>query len=407
MIRRRMMTVSSVYPQHSSVEDGRLSIGGCDAVALAREFGTPAYVVAEDDLHARAEEFTGGFDGRIVYASKAFPCTAALRLFADAGLSVDVASGGELHLALSAGFDPARIVLHGNAKSEQELAMAVEAGVGLIVLDGSDVTKLEALGVRRQRCLIRVVPGVEAETHEGIMTGHEGSKFGLLPEEAAWLIADPPPSVDIVGLHFHLGSQLFDAEPFAEAVQTLKGLGEFGVYNLGGGMAVGYTRDEEPPSPAEWVSTLVSIARDAFGDHIELLLEPGRALVANAGVTLYSVTDVKRGFVAVDGGMSDNLRPMLYGARYEARLADRDGEGERYAVVGKHCESTDVLIPSALLPDPQPGDILVTPATGAYGHAMANNYNGIPRPPVVFCKDGDARVVVRRETYEDLTARDA
>jgi diaminopimelate decarboxylase len=400
-----MMTLSSVYPQASSVEDGRLAIGGCDAVALAREFGTPAYVVAEDDLRARARAVMGASDARVVYASKAFPCTAALRVFAEEGLGVDVASGGELHLALHAGFDPADVVLHGNAKSEAELRAAVDAGVGLIVIDGSDAETLERIGARGQRCLIRVVPGVEADTHAGILTGHATSKFGLTPAEAAALIADAP--VDIVGLHFHLGSQLFDLEPFAAAVATLKELGEFGVYDLGGGLAVGYTSDEEPPDPAEWARGVSEIARDAFGDDIDLLLEPGRALVANAGVTLYTVQDVKREFVAVDGGMSDNLRPMLYGARYEASIADRVGApGERYQVVGKHCESSDVIVADAALPDPRPGDVLVTPVTGAYGHAMANNYNGIPRPPVIFCADGDARVVVRRETFDDLTARD-
>jgi diaminopimelate decarboxylase len=397
-----MMTVASVYPQHSSVADGRLSIGGCDAVELAREFGTPAYVVAEDDLRARAREFADG-PAQIVYASKAFPCTAALRVFAEEGLWVDVASGGELHLALGAGFDPAKIVLHGNAKSADELRMAVEAGVGLIVLDGSDAQKLTELDVRGQRCLVRVVPGVETDTHAGIQTGHHESKFGLLPDEAARLIAEAPAAVDIVGLHVHLGSQLFDSAPFSDAVQTLRTLGEFGVYNLGGGMAVPYTPDDDAPSPREWVRTLAGL----FDDDVELLLEPGRALVANAGVTLYSVTDVKRGFVAVDGGMSDNLRPMLYGAPYQARLADREGDGDRYAVVGKHCESTDVLVGDVELPRPAVGDVLVTPATGAYGHAMANNYNGIPRPPVVFVRDGEARVVVRRETYADLVRRDA
>ena len=400
-----MMTVSSVYPQHSSTDDGRLSIGGCDAVALAEEFGTPAYVVAEDDLRARARAFADG-PARIVYASKAFPCTAALRIFAEEGLSVDVASGGELHLALTAGFDPERIVMHGNAKSRAELAAAVEAGVGLIVIDGSDAVKLTELGVRGQRCLVRVVPGVETDTHAGIMTGQATSKFGLLPEEAAALIADPPASVDIVGLHFHLGSQLFTPYPFADAVRTLEGLPRFSVYDLGGGMAVNYTVGDRAPDPAEWVRAIADVAHDSLGDDIELLLEPGRALVANAGVTLYSVIDVKRGFVAVDGGMSDNLRPMLYDARYEARLADREGDGARYAVVGKHCESTDVLLSDVTLPRPAAGDVLVTPVTGAYGHAMANNYNGIPRPPVVFCRDGEARLVVRRETYDDLTVRD-
>jgi len=427
MIRRRMMTVSSVYPRHSSVDDGRLSVGGCDAVELAREFGTPAYVVAEDDLRDRARAFRDALaaahdgPGSIVYASKAFPCSAALRLFADEGLGVDVASGGELHLALKAGFDPARIVLHGNAKSSAELAAGVIAGVGLIVIDGADAERLERIvpAGRRQRCLIRVVPGVEADTHESIMTGHAGSKFGLLPEEAAAVIARPRERIEIAGLHFHLGSQIFDGAPFAAAARTLAGLGSFPIYDLGGGMAVAYSRADRPPAPADWVRAVADAAHDALGSDCELLLEPGRALVANAGVTLYTVEDVKRSFVAVDGGMSDNLRPMLYGAVYEAEIADRvvtspvgansrapDGE-TLFQVVGKHCESTDVLVRDAWLRDPLPGDVLVTPATGAYGHAMANNYNGIPRPPVVFCQDGEARVVVRRETFEDLTARDA
>ncbi len=410
-----MMTVSSVYPQHSSVEAGRLSVGGCDAVALAREFGTPAYVVAEEDLRERARAFTDALaaahdgPGAIVYASKAFSCSAALRVFAEEGLGVDCASGGELHLALRAGFDPARIVVHGNAKSTAELRAAVEAGVGLIVLDGADPDRLREIvpAGSRQRCLLRVNPGVEADTHESIMTGHSGSKFGYLPSEAAALLAAGHDRLDIVGLHYHLGSQIFDGTPFRAAAQTLAELGEFGVYDLGGGMAVGYTRADEPPQAADWVRAVADAAHDALGSDIELLLEPGRALVANAGVTLYSVEDVKRGFVAVDGGMSDNLRPMLYGAAYEAEIADRVGDGDAYAVVGKHCESTDVLIPRASLKDPRRGDVLVTPVTGAYGHAMANNYNGIARPPVVFCAGGEARVVVRRETHADLTARDA
>ncbi len=230
-------------------------------------------MVAEDDLRARAAEFADG-PARIVYASKAFPCTAALRIFAEAGLMVDVASGGELHLALEAGFEPGDVVMHGNAKSHAELQAAVEAGVGLIVLDGSDAEKLTELGVRGQRCLVRVVPGVEADTHAGIMTGQEGSKFGLDPEAAAKLIADPPDSVDIVGLHFHLGSQLFDAEPFVRAVETLAGLGEFAVYDLGGGMAAGYTVDQEPPSPRDWVRAVADVAYGQLGDDIELMLEP-------------------------------------------------------------------------------------------------------------------------------------
>src|SRR3954464_1993746 len=334
------MTVRSVYPQHSAVEDGRLLIGGCDAAELAREFGTPAYVVAEDDLRDQARAFKAALaeahdgPGEVVFASKAFPVTAVLRLFAEEGLGVDVASGGELHLALNAGFDPDKIVLHGNAKSQAELRMAVEAGVGLIVLDGADPDRLEA-GVpagRRQRCLVRVTPGVNVDTHEAIMTGHSGSKFGYPPHTAADIAHRNWERLEIAGFHVHLGSHVFDLAPFRAALGTLAGLGDFGIFDLGGGMAVGYTHHDRPPTPAEWVGELVDIAHELLGRGRRLLIEPGRALVATAGVTLYTVEDVKHiggtehaglSFVAVDGGMSDNMRPMLYGAVYEADIADR------------------------------------------------------------------------------------
>ena len=403
-----------MYPQHSAVDGGRLQIGGCDALELAREFGTPAYVVAEDDLRARARAFAGalrehhGGRGEVVYASKACPCTAVLRVFAEEGLGCDVASGGELHLALRAGFAPERLYLHGNAKSEAELAMALDAGVGTVVLDNDDdAERLLALG-GGPRLLLRVVPGVDADTHEAILTGQAGSKFGMAPA-AARALAE---RVGAAGLHMHIGSQLHSLDPFRRAIAALAEVGEFGVYDLGGGLGVPYVPEDEVIAPADWVAGVVGAAHERLGADRELVLEPGRALVANAGVTLYRVESVKEGvagehIVAVDGGMSDNLRPMLYGASYAAAVADRMGDGGRACtVVGKHCESGDVLVRDALLPDPRPGDVLVTPVTGAYGHAMANNYNGIPRPPVIFCSGGDARAVVRRETYEDLHARD-
>jgi diaminopimelate decarboxylase len=425
MIRRRMMTTRSVYPQDSQVSDGRLAIGGCDVLEIAQEFGTPAYVYAEHDLRSRAREFTEALaaahsgPGEVLFASKAFPCTAALRIFAEEGLSVDVASGGELHLALNAGFAPERILMHGNAKSEAELKMAVDAGVGTIVLDGADPERLERLipEGRRQRVLIRVTPGVAADTHEAIMTGHAESKFGYAPATANAIARREWARLDVAGLHVHLGSQIFDHSPFRAALATLAGLGRFETYNLGGGMAVAYTHHDRPPDVTDWVASLVDVAHDLLDETAKLVIEPGRALVAGAGVTLYTVEDVKRrgaaeggpglNFVAVDGGMSDNLRPMLYGAVYEADVAGRLGEeGEPYTVVGKHCESGDVLIRGANLPDPVIGDVLVMPVTGAYGYSMASNYNGVTRPPVVFCADGDARLVVRRETYDDLTSRD-
>jgi diaminopimelate decarboxylase len=406
-----------VYPRDSTVADGVLSVGGCDARELAREFGTPAYVVAEADLRAAARAFTAALadahhgPGEVVFASKAFPCTAVLRVFAEEGLGCDVASGGELHLALRAGFAPDRLYLHGNAKSDAELTFALEAGVGTVVLDNEpEADRLAALGggVGENRILLRVVPGVDADTHEHILTGQAGSKFGMAPDTARALAG----RIDVAGLHMHIGSQLRSLEPYRRAVAALAAIGDFDVYDLGGGLAVRYVEGEQVPGPEEWVRSVVAAAHAELGSAKSLVLEPGRALVANAGVTLYRIESVKPGvagerIVAVDGGMSDNLRPMLYGAAYEAAVADRMGAGgDVCTVVGKHCESGDVLVRDVRLPDPRPGDVLVTPVTGAYGHAMANNYNGVPRPPVIFCSDGDARVVVRRETYEDLHGRD-
>jgi diaminopimelate decarboxylase len=414
--------LSHVYPLGSRInEAGRLEVGGCDLVELARECGTPAYVVAEDDLRARARAFREalaarhGEDGEVVFASKAFSCTAAYRLFAEAGLACDVASGGELHMALQGGFAPERIYLHGNAKSERELREALDAGVGHVVVDGfDDIDRLEALVPTGagQRVLVRVTPGVKPSTHDFISTGQLDSKFGLGLDDARAAIERLRGSdrLELVGLHMHIGSQIFELGSFRKAIEAIAHLGDFPVYDLGGGLGVAYTAEDEPPSIEAYVEAKVAAAHEVLGEGKRLVIEPGRALVANAGVTVYSVQTVKRGvstYVAVDGGMSDNLRPMLYGAVYEATIADRVGPGgELCRVAGKHCESSDVLIHDVHLHEPRPGDVLVTPATGAYGHAMANNYNGIPRPPVIFCRDGDARVVVRRETYDDLVARD-
>jgi diaminopimelate decarboxylase len=414
------LATSKLYPADSRVADGRLHVGGCDAIALAREHGTPVYVVAEDDLRARARELTAALaehhdgPGELVYASKAFPSTAVLRVFAEEGLGCDVASGGELHLALRVGFDPERLYMHGNAKSDDELRMALAAGVGMIVVDHpGEAERLDALATRPQRVLLRVTPGVDADTHEAILTGQAGSKFGMPPAQARELAARSWDHLEVAGLHMHIGSQITELDPWRRAIAALAGVGEFDVYDLGGGLGVPYTRDDRAVDARAWVAALVEAAHHELGPGRTLVLEPGRALVANAGLTLYTVVAVKPGaagelLVAVDGGMSDNLRPMMYGAAYEADLADRIGAagGVACQVVGKHCESGDVLVRDAVLPDPRPGDVLAIPVTGAYGYAMANNYNGVPRPPVVFCSGGQARVVVRRETYEDLHARD-
>jgi len=427
--------LSDVFPLGSRLnERGRLEVGGCDTIELAGEFGTPAYVVAEDDLRARARTFIQAGrqaphdDFHVVFASKAFPCTAVLGLLAQEGLWCDVASGGELHLALAAGFSPERIVMHGNAKSEAELRMALSHRVGLIVVDNFDeIDRLERLllegavayaasrdaAVGGQPVLVRVAPGVQGQTHEKISTGQADSKFGFAIAQAGQALARVAgiEGLALRGLHAHIGSQLLDLEPFRREAAELEKLGDFPVWNLGGGLGVRYT-EQQPPPPTieEYVGAVLEAAHaHGMGPGRRLLIEPGRALSANAGVTLYTVESVKRNvsrWVAVDGGMSDNLRPMLYGALYEAHVADRFGGVEECVLAGKHCESGDVIVRDARLDDPKAGDVIVTPATGAYGYAMANNYNGVPRPPVIFCRGGDARVVARRESFADLTARD-
>jgi diaminopimelate decarboxylase len=421
-------SLSRVFPLGSRLnERGRLEVGGCDAIELAREFGTPAYVVAEDDLRTRARAFlqagrdAGHGDFHVVFASKAFPCAAVLGLFAQEALWCDVASGGELHLALAAGFAPQRVVLHGNAKSQAELRMALQAGIGLIVIDNFDeIDRLARLLAEEgpapsgaQAVLVRVTPDVAGDTHEKISTGQADSKFGFAMADAgeAFARVSEVAGLSLQGVHAHIGSQLLDLEPFRRLAAELSTLGDFPVWDLGGGLGVQYTEDQPaPPGLEDYVGAILGAAREhGIGSEARVLVEPGRALSANSCVTLYSVESVKQNvsrWVAVDGGMSDNLRPMLYGARYEAHVADRFGGHTLCHVAGKHCESGDVIVRGALLDDPRPGDVIVTPATGAYGFSMANNYNGVPRPPVIFCKDGDARVVVRRESFEDLTSRD-
>src|SRR5215211_603918 len=413
----------TVYPEAASVHDGRLAIGGCDVLELAREFGTPAYVVAEDDLRARAREFMRAMAahhagrGRVLFAAKAFPCTAVLRVFAEEGLGVDVASAGELHLAFRSGFDPGRIVLHGNAKSLAELRAAVEHRLVVAIDNLDELERLgELAGDGLQPLLLRVVPEVHTDTHHAVATGHADQKFGLTIEEAVAALDRIGAGgwADVRGVHAHIGSQLFDLAPYREAVAAIAELGPFPVYDLGGGLAAAYTAEHRPPTVDEWVAGVTGAAHEALdAREAELWIEPGRALVANAGVTLYTVESVKRRastWVAVDGGMSDNLRPMLYGAPYTADVADRLGSeaepGERCHLAGKHCESGDVIAWGVRLREPRAGDVVVTPATGAYGHALANNYNGVPRPPVILCAGGEARVAVRRETLEDLVARD-
>jgi diaminopimelate decarboxylase len=413
--------------------DGRLAIGGCDLTALADELGTPLYVYDEAELRARCREYSAGFPGGVAYASKAFLCLAMARLVEEEGLDLDVASGGELHVALAAGFPPARIQLHGNNKSVDELRRALEIGVGRIIVDSDmELDRIDALvrdeGLTPPSVLLRVNPGVDAHTHEYLATGAVDSKFGLpllddLAFGAVRRIADSG-TATFGGLHAHIGSQIFRREGFAAALHRLAALvmrieKELGLdveeLNLGGGLGVRYVGGDAAPSIVQHAALvhedLGAALRDAgVAAAPRLTTEPGRSIAAPAGVTLYRVGTVKtipdlRTYVSVDGGMSDNLRPALYGAAYEAFvparvLADRD---ELVTIAGKHCEQGDLLVRDAEVPhDLAPGDVLCTPVTGAYSHSMASNYNRLPRPAVVFVRDGHARVVVRRETPDDL-----
>jgi diaminopimelate decarboxylase len=412
----------SLLPATARVDDaGRLRVGDVDLVDLAAEFGTPAFVYDEADLRGRAQEAVRSWPGGAAYASKAFLCTAMARLVAEEGMNIDVATGGELHVALEAGFDPARIVMHGNNKSEAELARALEVGVGRLVVDSFDeIDRLAAIGARGD-VLLRVTPGVEAHTHEYVMTGQEDSKFGFsiasgAAAAAVERLAALP--VRLAGVHAHIGSQIFLLHSYEKEIEALAGFVDgldVEELNVGGGLGVAYVEGEAAPTITEWAAT-VRAACDAAGlpAGINLTAEPGRSIAATAGITLYTVGTIKdlpgiRTYVSVDGGMSDNPRPVLYGSGYETFLPRATTAHRPLAatLVGKHCESGDLIVRNAALPaDLAVGDVLATPVTGAYGHSMASNYNKVPRPPVVFVKDGDARVVVRRETFDDLLRLD-
>ena len=403
---------------------GNTAVGGCDLVDLANQWGTPLFVYDEDHLRSRCREAVAAFGGGVAYASKAFLCSAMARLAHEEGLQLDVATGGELFLARRAGVPGNRLVLHGNNKSDAELAMAVDEGVGRIVIDSFDeLDRLEALhsatGVA-PRVLLRVTPGVEVHTHEFIATGQDDSKFGFTVKgglaDSAVRRASASTAVDLVGLHAHIGSQVFDVEPFARAIDVLAAFAapyDLPELSVGGGLGVPYVEGESAPTIGEWADAIHKACVRA-GVTSEVTAEPGRAIVAAAAITLYRVGTIKdlpglRTYVAVDGGMSDNPRPVLYGSGYETFLP-RAGDAARprvVRVVGKHCESGDVLVQDGAVPtDLAVGDVLATPVTGAYGYSMGSNYNQVLRPAVVFVSEGQARLVVARETYEDLARRD-
>lgn len=411
----------SLLPSNATIDDGRLSIGGCDAIGLVEEYGSPLFAYDEGHLEAQCAAAVRAFPDGVVYATKAFLCGAMAQLAHRAGMGLDVSTGGELEVALRAGVPPERLVMHGNNKSSHELRRAVEAQVGRIVVDSFDeLDRLEALADRPVPVLIRITPGVEAHTHEFVATGHDDTKFGFTVStgdaEHAIRRASESPLVDLVGLHAHIGSQVFSTESLrksAEVIGSMAAPHHLEELSVGGGLGVAYVEGESAPTIDEWAAAVTEGCRSAGVDS-RIVAEPGRSIVAQAAVTLYEVGTIKdipgvRTYVAVDGGMSDNPRPVLYGSGYETFLA-RSADAERpkpVRVVGKHCETGDVLINHGWVPeDLRVGDILATPVTGAYGHSMGSNYNKVLRPAVVFCKDGAARLVVRRETYDDLMATD-
>ncbi|MBZ4320273.1 diaminopimelate decarboxylase [Streptomyces huiliensis] len=418
-------------------EDGVVTVGGLDVKRLAEEFGTPAYFLDEDDFRARCRAWREAFgpDADVFYAGKAFLSRAVVRWLTEEGLNLDVCSGGELATALDAGMPADRIALHGNNKSVEEITRAVEAGVGRIVVDSfQEIARVAHIAQRagkRQRVQIRVTVGVEAHTHEFIATAHEDQKFGL--PLAGGLAAEAVrralklDGLELIGIHSHIGSQIFDTSGFEVAAHRVVGLlreirDEHGVelpeIDLGGGLGIAYTPDDDPREPHEIATALRAIVeRECAAAGLaapRLSVEPGRAIVGPTAFTLYEVGTVKelpglRTYVSVDGGMSDNIRTALYDADYSVALVSRTSTAAPMLsrVVGKHCESGDIVVRDAFLPaDVAPGDLLAVPATGAYCRSMASNYNHALRPPVVAVKDGAARVIVRRETEEDLLRLD-
>jgi diaminopimelate decarboxylase len=430
------VTHTLIYP-HTTVHNaaGHLEIGGCDVVELAREFETPLFIYDEQTVRDQCRAYHSAFRTRtdsyeIVYASKAFSCRAMAELIAQEDLSLDVATGGELAAARAAAFPPERIYFHGNNKSPAEIEFGLDAGIGQFVVDSFDeIERLEAAAAargRRQDVLVRVTPGVRPTTHDFVQTGQQDSKFGFgladgCAEEAVRRLRDAA-HLELVGIHAHIGSQIFDLSSYRREIEVLfialddwrRDFGfECRIFNMGGGLGIRYTEADMPSSIAEFAETSVNALRAGAERHgmevPRIFVEPGRSIAGKAAVTAYTVGTVKvipgvRTYVAVDGGMSDNLRPMLYDSKYEAMLASKaeTPATDVVTVAGKHCESGDVLVRDVHIAPPEPGDILVTPGTGAYGYCMANNYNAQPRPAVVMVAGGLARVIIERETWDDV-----
>ena len=408
----------SLYPDGTHLDgSGRLLIGGCAVSDLAEEYGTPAYLIDEGALRRRAREYVHAFTSRhpnsiVLFASKSFPSASVIGVVAEEGCGADTAAWGELRLAIAAGADPATIVFHGNAKTDTDIEAAIAAGVRYIVVDNlDDVDRISRLATSPVPVLLRVSPSLQAHTHEAMMTGHDSSKFGIPSDQVADVIAriQAEPLLDLRGLHAHVGSQLLELDQFEQAARALAEFGSFPVYDLGGGLGVRYVSSDAAPSVDEYAELLVNAVHEHLGTDVELLVEPGRSMVARTGITAYRVVTVKRGAVthaAVDGGMGDNLEVSLYGQTFQPSVIDRSGPAEVVDIEGRHCESGDRIARQVEVVSPRVGDLVTVPATGAYCYTMSNNYNTALRPPVVFCDDGRSRLAVRRETFDDLLRRE-
>ena len=408
----------SLLPPSATIDGDDLRIGGCSLTEIASEFGTPAFVFDEQALRDRARSFVDGLASRyprsrVCFATKACPSASMISILASEGLGFDVVGAGELRIALAGGADPASIVMHGNAKSDEDIAAALEARIGYIVVDGfDDIDRINRLATHPAPVLLRVSPGIESKTHLALATGGKSAKFGVPVEHVPEALAkmNTSPMIEMHGLHAHIGSQILNLEQFEAEVEALASLGKFDVYDLGGGLGVRYEAADVAPDIDSYLKRLTVAAHQYLGDSAEIMIEPGRSLVAPTGITLYRVLTLKQAgklHVATDGGMGDNLEYSLYGQRFAPLVVGKWQEPEVLAdLVGRHCESGDIVTPDVELRNPQVGDLIVVPVTGAYCFTMLNNYNGALRPPVIYCSGGVARLGVRRETPDELLSRE-
>ena len=412
------MTDLSLFPPTTVIDGADLRVGGCSLTAIGNDFGTPVFVIDEAALRSRAREYIQEFKNhhprsRIHFAVKSFPSASVIRVLAGEGMGCDVVGAGELRIALAAGADPATIVMHGNAKTDDDIRAAIDARIGYIVIDGfDDIRRIEKFATARVPVLLRVSPAIKVTTHDALATGGAASKFGLPIDQIPSAISRirSIPTIDLQGLHAHIGSQVLDLEQFEAGMAVLAKLERFRVYDVGGGLGVRYVHDDKAPSIGEYAKRLAGALHKEIGEDVDLLVEPGRSLIAPVGLTLYRIVTVKRAartYVAVDGGMGDNLEHSLYGQEFAPLVVGRWSEEPVVAdLVGRHCEAGDVITPHVTLANPQVGDLVAVPVTGAYCFTMSNNYNAALRPPVVFCSEGAARLGVRRETFNDLMARE-